>query len=84
MNCIAITNIYYRHPKVWNDLPLEIRTALTLSCFKATLILSISEVFPSVVFQRLSPGFDIYKHFTIFDLCIIFWMMCLTIHYYGD
>ena len=32
----------YDAPKVWNDLPLEIRTAPTLSCFRSLFLLSFS------------------------------------------
>ena len=37
----------YDAPKLWNDLPLEIRTAPTLSCFKTQL--------KSYLFQKSFP-----------------------------
>ena len=62
----------YDAPKLWNDLPLEIRTAPTLSCFKTRL--------KTYLFQKSFPPQFTYGYRTSMILwCIMTFNLCILI-----
>ena len=77
----------YDTPKIWNDLPLEIQTAPTLSCFKRRLkTYQFQKSFPLSRFYYYRPLIVVtaLSCLTSYDSGNIIWMVCLRICKIGD